>query len=257
MTGPAPAARRRRPRRGGWPGPSASGRGRWRRCLRGRGPGRRRQPAGQDRLDVAPGRRRSRRRARARIGAADRRRAPGSRRSCRDCMALTVSVPIARSGARARSAAAGRSCRKRVEAQLEARGDRAPDVRAVGRDAVERRRGPEVDDDGRRPVQARGRQRIDQAVRTDLARAVDPDRERDRAGSRDQQREVAALGDRLDGAGQRRHDRRDRRSTSRSAIDDRVHRAEETVQQTRPRRSSPARSWGRCGRSRSIPRAHS
>ena len=47
----------------------------------------------------------------------------------------------------------GRPRRERLEAQLQARRDRPADERAVGRHAVDRRRGPEVDDDGRRAVE--------------------------------------------------------------------------------------------------------
>ena len=73
---------------------------------------------------------------------------------------------------------------ERLEAELEARRDGAADVRAVGGHAIERRRGPEVDDDRRRAVQPRRGEGVDEAVGTDLARAVDADRERDRAGRR-------------------------------------------------------------------------
>ena len=76
----------------------------------------------------------------------------------------------------------GGPCRERLEPELEARRDRAADVGPVGGDAVERRRRPEVDDDGRRAVQPRRREGIDQPVGTDVARPVDPDGERDGAG---------------------------------------------------------------------------
>ena len=92
------------------------------------GPRRGRQPAGQDRPDVAG-------LDAARVGelGADpgeqaRRRAPGSRGRCPDCMAATVSRPIARSGARSSIRAASRSA------------PRAPRARARGPARSPRRR---------------------------------------------------------------------------------------------------------------------
>ena len=73
-------------------------------------------------------------------------------------MALTVSRPMARSGACSGDPRQlGGPCREGVEAELEARGDRPADVGAVGRDDVERGGRPEVDDDRRRAVQADAR----------------------------------------------------------------------------------------------------
>jgi hypothetical protein len=40
-------------------------------------------------------------------------------------------------------------------------------------DAIERGRGPEVDNDRGRPVQARGGQRVDEAIGADVAGPID------------------------------------------------------------------------------------
>ena len=140
------------------------------------------------------------------------RRAPGSRGPCPTAWPLTVSRPIARSGARSstRGSLAVRAASASSPSSRPGR-DRAADVRAVGRDAVERRRGPEVDDDRRRPVQPGGGQRVDQPVGPDLARPVDPDRDAARSrrwptrSGRSRRAAIASTA-----AGQRRHDRGER-----------------------------------------------
>ena len=95
---------------------------------------------------------------------------------------------------------------ERLETELEAGGDRATDVRSVGRHAVERRRGPEVDDDGGRPVEPRGGQCVDEPVGTDFLGAVRPDRERNGPGTRDDEGPLPARGDRLDAGREVRDD---------------------------------------------------
>ena len=74
--------------------------------------------------------------------------------------------------------------RQRLEPELEPRRDGAADVGAVGGDAVERRGGPEVDDDRRRAVQPACRERVHQPVGADLAGSLGPDGERHGAGER-------------------------------------------------------------------------
>ena len=98
---------------------------------------------------------------------------------------------------------------ERLEPELEPGRDGAADEGAVAGDAVERRRGPEVDDDRGRAVQARGGQGIDEPVRTDLARPVDADGQRHRARAGKEQRPLAPGGDGLERRGHRRHDRCD------------------------------------------------
>ena len=96
---------------------------------------------------------------------------------------------------------------ERLEPKLEARRDGAPDVGTVRRDAIERRRGAEVDDDGRRAVQTRGRERVDQPVRPDFRGPFDANGQRHRPGRGDQQRHAPPTGDGLDPGGEVRDDR--------------------------------------------------
>ena len=105
---------------------------------------------------------------------------------------------------------ASRPRRQRLEADLDARGDRAADVAAVAGDAVERRGGPEIHDDRRRAVQPSDGQAVHQAVRPDFGRPLGSDGDRHDRGSRREQLQAASLGDRLDGAGQGRHHGRQR-----------------------------------------------
>ena len=89
---------------------------------------------------------------------------------------------------------------ERLEAQLEAGRDRPADVGTVARHAIERRRGAEVHDHGRRPVQPLGGERIDQAVRADLRRPIHADRDRHGPGLGDDERPLATCRDCLDPA---------------------------------------------------------
>ena len=100
-----------------------------------------------------------------------------------------------------------RSC-KRAKAEFRSRRDRAPEERTVGRDRVDGDRGPDVRHHGRRPVEPMRGEGVDQAVGTDLERALHPDREREMAGLRDPQRDEPAVRDPSERVGQRGHDRR-------------------------------------------------
>jgi len=97
---------------------------------------------------------------------------------------------------------------QRLEPDLEARCDRAADVTPVAGYAIERGGGPEIHDDRRRAVQPPYGQAVDQAVRPDFGRSLGSDGDRHDRRGRGEQLEPASLGDRLNGAGQRRHHRR-------------------------------------------------
>lgn len=125
-------------------------------------------------------------------------------------MAWTVLRPIARSGARRsmRGSVAVRATRASRPSSTP--GAIAPaDVGTVGGHAIERGRGPEVHDHGRRPVQPGRGEDIHQTIRTHLIRSVHPDRERHAPGIRDDEGDAALPGDHLDGHRQTRHDRRE------------------------------------------------
>ena len=176
------------------------------------GPRRGRQAAGEDRVDVGRHDRRSRRRARARIRAeqAGRQRPVAEDRAGLD--GATVSRPIARSGARSstRGSFAVRAARASRPSSRPGR-DRAADVGAVGGDAVEGRRRPEVDDDRRRAVEARRREGVDEPVGPDVARAGRPGSAAARCpAERDEDR--AARGARRSPRGRRSATARPRRS---------------------------------------------
>jgi len=74
-------------------------------------------------------------------------------RTTPDCIAEIVSVPIALAGSASSIPGQSRgSCGERLQTQFQARCDGAAHVGAVARDAVERGRGAEVHDDGRRSI---------------------------------------------------------------------------------------------------------
>ena len=104
----------------------------------------------------------------------------------------------------------GRAGGERLEPQLQARRDGAADVRPVHADAVERRRGPEVDDHGRRAIEAGRRERVDQPVGAHLVRSVHPDGQRHVPGRGDEDRDPVAARDGLGRGGQGGDDRRQR-----------------------------------------------
>ena len=146
--------RRRPPRRGGSPGPSGSGRGRWRR--RPRAPsahGARREPPVRT-ARTAPGATPSASASSVRTRASS---PLDERLVAEDGAGLDgrdgVAADRAFRGAQLDAWQLGRPRRERLEPELEPRRDRPADVGAVRGDAVERRRGPEVDDDRRRPVE--------------------------------------------------------------------------------------------------------
>ena len=156
------------------------------------GPRRGRQAAGQDRLDLA-------RRDAGRVGelAPDAGEEPGGERLVAEDRAglhrahrVAADRPVRGAQLDPRQLRGPRG--ERLEAELEARRDRAADVGAVGGDAVERRRGPEVDDDRRRAVQPRGGEGVDEAVGADLVRAGRSGSRAARCRRRDDERPVAA-----------------------------------------------------------------
>ena len=121
-------------------------------ALEAAGPRRGRQAAGQDRPDVAG----------ATPAASASSRADPGEQAGRQCLVAEDRARLHRAhgvaadrpvgGPELDPRQLGGPCGQRLEAQLEARRDRPADVRPVGRDAVERRRRPEVDDDCRRAV---------------------------------------------------------------------------------------------------------
>jgi hypothetical protein len=71
----------------------------------------------------------------------------------------------------------GRPREQRVHRDLDPRREHAADVLAIGRDDVEVRRRPEVDDDRGRPVALLHRDRVRDPVGADLSRIVVPQRD--------------------------------------------------------------------------------
>ena len=142
--------------------------------------------------------------------------------------------------------------RERLQPELEARGDRAPDVGAVRRRrsrASWPSRGPHH---GGRAVQPGRGERIDQAIGADLVGSVDPDGERDAARAlATTSGTLPAVGDRLDRGGQRRARPRPAQIASTSREGDPVELQEPARRGARTRRASPAGSV----RARRVPRS--
>ena len=139
------------------------------------GPRRGGQAAGEDRADASGASRGLRELgARPRNEPATQRLVPEHRAGLHRADGVAADHPVGRPELDPRQLCRARG--ERLEPELEARGDRAADVRAVRADAVERRRGPEVDDDGRRPVEAGRRERVDDPVGAHEVRPVHADR---------------------------------------------------------------------------------